>query len=314
MQDDALVLAGHAAGVIAEQFLGDWNEVYRHAAYIEASYDPVRHHGIADALAFDPLSVALLFRAQVLWKSGFPDQAIASSEAAVRQARAVGHGSNLCFALLVHCTHYYYLRDAARLEHMIEELERIAHEHQLRYYLDFQIPNQRARALLISERMADAVGAYQVAVEGRSRMGQRLGIGSVATIWATATASLGRTQEALAFLEEALAQIERPGWEERTDLAEVLRTKGWVHALAGVYPASAEAGYRASLDVARAQQAKSWELRTATAYAQLLKDLGRCDEALTLLAPIYEWFTEGFDTRDLRDAKALLEELRRTAA
>ena len=71
----------------------------------------------------------------------------------------------------------------------------------------------------------------------------------------------------------------------------------------------AEHSYRASLDRAREQQAKSWELRTATSFAQLMKDQGRHAEALQVLRPVYEWFTEGFDTKDLKEAKALLDEL-----
>ena len=74
-------------------------------------------------------------------------------------------------------------------------------------------------------------------------------------------------------------------------------------------PEGAERDYIASLDWARQQQAKSWELRTATSYARLLRDQGRIDEAHELLAPVYGWFTEGFGTKDLKDAKALLEEL-----
>jgi predicted ATPase len=79
-------------------------------------------------------------------------------------------------------------------------------------------------------------------------------------------------------------------------------------------PAGAERGYIASLDWARQQQAKSWELRTATSYARLMRDQVRVGEARDLLAPVYGWFTEGFATKDLREAKALLEELETSSA
>jgi hypothetical protein len=113
----------------------------------------------------------------------------------------------------------------------------------------------------------------------------------------------------LRLLEDALEQVNRPGWEERCHAAEILRIKGWVLSLKGDSP-GAEQNYRASLDVARQQQAKSWELRTATSYAQWLKDQGRCTEALELLQPVYDWFTEGRDTKDHIEAAALLRELR----
>ena len=75
-------------------------------------------------------------------------------------------------------------------------------------------------------------------------------------------------------------------------------------------PEGAERAYTASLDWARRQQARSWELRTATSYARLMCDRGRAREARDLLAPVYAWFTEGFDTADLKEAKGLLNELR----
>jgi hypothetical protein len=103
-------------------------------------------------------------------------------------------------------------------------------------------------------------------------------------------------------------RAERPGWEERWYYAETLCIKGWLLELKGD-PAGAERSYLASLAWARTQQAKSWELRTATSYARLMRDQGRVSEAHGLLAPVYAWFTEGFGTKDLKDAKALLDEL-----
>jgi predicted ATPase len=122
-------------------------------------------------------------------------------------------------------------------------------------------------------------------------------------------AQAGDLVGALDLIDEVIAQIERPGWEERHYYAEALRIKGWLLSLKDD-PAGAERSYIASLDWARQQQAKSWELRTATSCARLPRDQGRVGEACDLLAPVYAWFTEGFATRDLKDAKALLEELK----
>ena len=112
----------------------------------------------------------------------------------------------------------------------------------------------------------------------------------------------------LSLIEDSLTQIARPGWEERSHLAEVLRLKGWMLQRQGKL-AAAEDNYLASLDVAREQQAKSWELRTTTSLAKLWQSKGKRKEALELLKPVYDWFTEGFDTKDLKEAKALLLEL-----
>ena len=118
----------------------------------------------------------------------------------------------------------------------------------------------------------------------------------------------GDIEGGLSLIEESLAQIARPGWEERSHLAEVMRLKGWMLQQQGKL-AAAEENYLASLDVAREQKAKSWELRTSTSLARLWQSQGKRKEAFDLLAPVYNWFTEGFDTKDLKEAKALLEQL-----
>jgi predicted ATPase len=138
--------------------------------------------------------------------------------------------------------------------------------------------------------------------------GGRLNIPYMKSLLAEGTADAGDRTRALDLIDEAIAQVEQPGSEERWYYAETLRIKGGLLALQGD-PAGAERAYVASLDWARTQQAKSWELRTAMSYARLMREQGRAREARDLLAPVYGWFTEGFDTKDLQDAKAVLEEL-----
>jgi predicted ATPase len=114
--------------------------------------------------------------------------------------------------------------------------------------------------------------------------------------------------EALKLLDEALALVDR--LDERWFEAELHRLKG--EALLGCSPeraAEAEACYHQALAVARDQGARLWELRAATSLARLWRDQGKRAEARVLLAPVYGWFTEGFDTADLKDTKALLDEL-----
>jgi len=121
-----------------------------------------------------------------------------------------------------------------------------------------------------------------------------------------------RLDEALASVNSALEQIERPGWSERLHYAEALRVKATV-LIKQNNQAEAETCLQASLAVARAQQAKSWELRTATTYARLLTAQGRNVQALELLQPVYEWFTEGRSTKDHVEARSLLEQLKALA-
>ena len=161
--------------------------------------------------------------------------------------------------------------------------------------------------------MADAI-AYGFTIAGGRVVaaweagGGRQGTPRAKSVLVEGMAQLGDLAGALVLIDEAIAQIERPGWEERHYYAEALRIRGRLLSLKGD-PAGAERAYIASLDWARTQQAKSWELRTATSYARLMRDQARAREAYELLAPVYGWFTEGFGTKDLKEAKALLDQL-----
>jgi predicted ATPase len=147
------------------------------------------------------------------------------------------------------------------------------------------------------------------AIENWNKLGGHTRIPYNKSALAEALALQGDLDGALHLIDESLEQIERPGWQERVHLAEVLRLKGWMLMRQGKGE-EAEAQLRASIDCARQQQAKSWELRSSTTLAELLAERGQRDAASELLAPIYNWFTEGFDTHDLRVARSLLESLR----
>jgi predicted ATPase len=125
---------------------------------------------------------------------------------------------------------------------------------------------------------------------------------------ARAYAELGQFDDASGCIRKAMTAVEAT--KERWNAAEVHRIAGEI-ALKSQQPdgAKAEACFERALSVARQQQAKSWELRAAMSMARLWRDQGKRDEARDLLAPVYGWFTEGFDTRDLKEAKALLDEL-----
>ena len=125
---------------------------------------------------------------------------------------------------------------------------------------------------------------------------------------AHAYARMGQSEKGLAMLDEALTDIERTG--EKVDQAEMLRLKGETLLMQdpGMID-QAEACFRAALEVARAQEAKWWKLRATVSLARLLRATNRRDEARTMLSEIYNWFSEGFDTADLKEAKALLAQL-----
>ena len=190
----------------------------------------------------------------------------------------------------------------------IEEGDRLGRENSLPFVTECLAPQIIGTALIRRGQTAEGLPLLQRAMASWEDGGGRVGNPYWKSVLAEGVAQLGNLAGALQLIDEAIAQVERPGWEERHYYAEILRIKGWLLSLTGDL-AGGECAYIASLDWSRTQQAKSWELRTATSYARLMRNQGRVGEAYELLAPIYGWFTEGFATKDLKDAKALLEEL-----
>jgi predicted ATPase len=166
----------------------------------------------------------------------------------------------------------------------------------------------RHRADYFANSAQEGLQHLRSAIELWDQAGARIWSPYCKSVIEEAYALTGRVDAGLKQIDDMLDQIGRPGWEERSHLAEVLRLKGWMLSLKGDRE-RAEKNYIASLDWAREQQAKSWELRTSTSLARLWQSQGKRKEAHDLLAPVYGWFTEGFDTKDLKEAKALLDDL-----
>ena len=164
--------------------------------------------------------------------------------------------------------------------------------------------------LLVTARCADSrIDDFRSALADMQKMGIQIGLGWFLVLFAECLGKEGDTDEALTALEAAVAHFERRGsdasWEP-----EVHRLMGDLLLRRNPNAADrAEASYRRAIERARSQEAKSWELRAATSLARMWRDQGKPAEARALLAPVYGWFTEGFDTLDLKQAKALLNEL-----
>jgi predicted ATPase len=157
-----------------------------------------------------------------------------------------------------------------------------------------------------TDRASEAVHTLSSSIETYHSTGATIYLPFVMSFLARAHSRLKRHDEALDVIDRAMAmaQSTKEQWCE----AELYRTKGeLVLRSAGV--AAAEAHFQRALEIARRQQARSWELRATTSMARLWRDQGKRDEARDLLAPIYEWFIEGFDTDDLKEAKVLLDAL-----
>jgi predicted ATPase len=224
----------------------------------------------------------------------------------VNHARRIGHPFDLGWVLATGTVIFDYLYEPDEVLKRAEEAERLGHEYGLRFLTSFSAPAAFGSAWIRKGREADGIPLIQAALTFWDASGGGIVIPYFKMILAEGRAQQGDVQGALALIDESIAQIERPGWEERYCYAEVLRIKGWLLSRQGDV-AGAERYYGASIDQARRQHAKSWELRSASSYARLLREQGRVKDARDLLAPVYGWFTEGFETRDLREAKALLD-------
>jgi hypothetical protein len=189
-----------------------------------------------------------------------------------------------------------------------DECERLGRENSLPVLWALMAPIEHGVALIREGKVAEGILPLKAGIAIWEASGGKAGIPTVVASLAEGMALTGDLDNALRVIDELIAQIERPGWEERVSQAEILRLKGWMLSLKGDF-AGAERSFFASLDWARRQQAKSWELRTSTSLARLWQSQGKRQDAYELLAPVYGWFTEGFDTKDLLDAKALLAEL-----
>jgi len=237
---------------------------------------------------------------------GWPDEALKSAEQGLRDARDSRHLFSLS-AILTGSGSIFrrYRREPESALVQAEEATALSEENGFSNWLNW---GQFTHGWALAElgQPAQGIAEMEAGVAG-FRGGQPFQQYAIALL-AQAYARTGRTDQALTMLSEALAHIERTG--ERVDHAEILRLKGEV-LLMHDRPAAVEAEscFRAALEIARAQEAKWWELRTTVSLARLLRDTNRRNEARTLLRDIYGWFAEGFDTRDLREAKLLLDEL-----
>jgi predicted ATPase len=306
--DPDLLIVGHFTAVLAYFRLGDPIKPREHADRVLALYIEERHGHLASILNTDPKSISLVYLAQSTWTLGYPEQAVRISDAAHDHARRRGHPFNLGWALTFGAQVFDYLREPHELLKRVEEADRVARENSLPFVTECLVPIYSGIALIRKGQVAEGMALLQRGIAVWEEGGGRANSPYWKSVLAEGMAQLGDPAGALVLIDEAIAQVERPGWEERYYYAEILRIKDWLLALKGD-PAGAERSYIASLDWARTQQAKSWELRTATSYARLMRDQGRVGEAYELLAPIYGWFTEGFGTKDLKEAKALLDEL-----
>jgi predicted ATPase len=230
------------------------------------------------------------------------------SEEKEKHARSLGHLFNLGFALSLGAHEFDHRFKYEDLRKRAEECERLGRENSLHFLWAVLAPRLYGQALIREGKLDEGMASLNAAIAKYEAIGGKTRAPILKAFLAEGMALTGDLDSALQVIDEIIAQVERPGWEERLYYAELRRLKGWMLSLKGDLE-GAEQNFLASLDGARRQQAKMWELRASTSLARLWQSQGKRQDAYELLAPVYGWFTEGFDTKDLQDAKALLAEL-----
>ena len=259
------------------------------------------HHGEA------PRVRCLALAAWTLWCLGFPTQALRRGQEAQAQAQACAHPYSLAMAQHWMIYVHYRRREVPAVQAQAEALLTLATAQQFSLYVE-HVTYWRGWALAMQGQGERGIVQLRQGMAGALATGQTLARPLCLVLLAEAMAHTGQVDEGLRVMAEALVAIEASGRYEL--LAEAYRLQGALLLRQAVPEANqAEACFQQALAIARRQQAKSWELRAATSLAHLWQQQGKRDEARALLAPIYGWFTEGFDTADLQDAKALLEAL-----
>ena len=300
---------GHRALLSSNLYLGELDEALKQRGRVLELYDPRHASRWMELTGNDTRTAVGIFASQALWMRGFPDQASQLSDQKDADARQLGHPFDIGWALTWGAYVADFRCEPDRLFANATEAGRLGREQSIPVLSKILAPILEGLALLRSGQWRDAISSLQVGIDGWKESGGQLNLPYLKSALAEARARMGDLDAGLRLLDECLEQIERPGWHERVWLAETLRLKGWVLMRQGKRT-EAEAQLRASLQWARRQRAQSWELRSATTLTELMLEDGRRDAARGLLTPVYESFTEGFETHDLIAARSLLEELR----
>jgi class 3 adenylate cyclase/predicted ATPase len=288
-------------------FQGHLSAALQHFEHSIKSYNPSEHGSLACTTGLDRGVDALGVAALCHMFLGHPDRALAVSDEGVALAERLRHPLSLANALFFVEFVHFERGEIGRMRERTEELVGFSHQFGFPYYLGLAKVLRGFAQIKLGEGEA-GIAEMQQALDELTGLGSGLLTPQFVAMLADSLWKVGRHDEALGALELGVAQAEQQGQhyydaELHRLRAEILLDRD------GNAVEEAEALFNQSLEIARRQEAKTFELRAATSLARLWQRQGKRDAARDLLAPVYTWFTEGFDTRDLKGAKALLEEL-----
>jgi len=303
--DAAGLLLGHVASGRTLALTGRFSLSRSHLEAALGLYDPASHGSLVHETGIDLQVTARAYLGIVLFCLGYPEQALARINAAVAEARRLAHPPSLAWCVTLGGVLLTLAGDNAALAEWTEELTAVAAEQGFSFW--------RVAAICFSGwikvNKGDVSKGMQLLRTGVAAFRATGAEGWTAHpfgLVATACEIVGQIQEGLTELDNALQIVERTG--EGWLTPELYRHKGQLLLCQG-HAEAAETFYRQALGIAREQEAKLWELRATMSLAWLLRDQGCRDEARDLLAPVYGWFTEGFNIPDLKEARVMLNKL-----
>jgi tetratricopeptide (TPR) repeat protein len=282
-----------------------------------ALYDLDKHGSLAQVYSFDPGGGCFNWVAFNLWLLGYPDQALAKIEEALVLMQKLSHPFSSCFTLIFAGYIHRYRHEWRRAQEYAEEVIRIATEHEFPHWVQYGEILQGS-ALAHQGWTEEGIADIRRGLAGQRAIGTEAARAWFLSFLVEVYQKEGQLDEGWSTLAEALPLVDKTG--EHFYEAELYRLKGELilqqfkvqgSKFKGENPQSeAEACFLKAIEIARSQKAKSWELRAAASLARFWQQQGKRQEAHRMLSEVYNWFTEGFDTKDLQEAKALLETLR----
>lgn len=299
-----LRLEAHHTGWTTHFFCGELAPAQEHCEKGRTLYEFEQHRTHAHIYGHDPGVCARTLGAWSAWLLGYPDTALAHVNDALALAERVNHPFSLAMARLHASILHQFRRDSASVLQCIESAETLAAEKRIALPLDPRV--LRGWALLAPDTIEAAIASYRAALADPAKQGTIQYAPYSFALFSEVLCRTGNHPGGAEALTGAAAIAEQSGehwWD-----AEISRLRGLV-ALSRGQLGGSNAWLLKSLQTARQQRAKSLELRSATSLARFWRDQGKRTAARDLLAPVYGWFTEGFDTLDLKEAKALLDDL-----
>ena len=320
-----LALRGHLAMEVTLLHIGEFALCMDHFQHVLSFYDHARHREDVFLYSQNAGVVMLSHGAWTLWFMGQPDQALERMQQALSMARELSEPHGLAHALYFASILHHLRREEQLAQDHADAAIEVANEHGLVLYQAMSTVT-RGWALVEQGSEAEGIELIRQGIAAHDQSGTQLARPHFMALLAEALGRAGQVEEALRLFDEALELAQRN--DEGCYLAELYRVKGELqltrvreHGLARAVPGGAgvngsvdalreaEACFHESIKIAQRQKAKSWELRATVSMARLYKSQRKLKKARGLLAPVYESFSEGFDTLDLLEAKALLDEL-----